>query len=101
MNQPELQRVLLAAARVDPPSDHVPYAFEQRIMARLRDRSEPDPWILWSRALWRTAAPCLTLTLGLTFWSIVSPQTAVTEETFETALDQTVASAVEVNEDLW
>ena len=36
MNLPKLQEKLLAAARGNPPGDQVPYAFEQRVMARLR-----------------------------------------------------------------
>ena len=36
MNINLLQEKLIRAARHHPPSEHVPYAFEQRIMARLR-----------------------------------------------------------------
>ena len=38
MNLAELERKLIAAARANPPSDRVPYAFEKRIMARLAAR---------------------------------------------------------------
>ena len=37
MNLAELERKLIAAARANPPSDRVPYAFEKRIMARLAE----------------------------------------------------------------
>ena len=37
MNLAELETKLIAAARCHPPGDRVPYAFEQRVMARLRD----------------------------------------------------------------
>ena len=44
MNLAELERKLIAAARANPPSDRVPYAFEKRIMARLAARS-PCRWL--------------------------------------------------------
>lgn len=59
MNPAKLQQKLLAVARAHPPSDHVPYAFEKRIMARLVLRPALDAWTVWSRVLWRAAAPCL------------------------------------------
>ena len=53
MNLAELERKLIAAARANPPSDRVPYAFEKRIMARLAAWPVADSWALWARALWR------------------------------------------------
>ena len=53
MNLSELQQKLIAAARSNPPSDAVPYAFEKRLLARLAGRPVVDNWALWSRALWR------------------------------------------------
>ena len=73
MNLVELQRRLLAAARANPPSDRVPYAFEQRIMARLRECPALDEWALWGRALWRAAAPCAAIMLLLAAWAVFSP----------------------------
>lgn len=67
MNLAKLQEKLLAAARLDRPTETVPYAFEQRIMARIGRLAEEsvDLWTLWSRVLWRAAAPCLGLTIVL------------------------------------
>jgi hypothetical protein len=62
MNLAKLQETLLAAARANPPSDRVPYAFEKRIMARLTGRPELDVWAAWARLLWRAATPCLGVT---------------------------------------
>jgi len=70
MDLDHLQRKLIAAARLDAPADHVPLAFENRIMARLREGALPDHWILWSRALWRAAIPCLLILLCSGLWSI-------------------------------
>ena len=46
MNLAELEQKLVAAARANPPSDGVPYAFEKRIMARLATRPVMDDWAL-------------------------------------------------------
>ncbi len=72
MNLDALEKKLLAAARCHPPSEQVPYAFEQRIMARLRGATPLDAWTLWGQALWRAAVTCLVVMLlfsGLTMWS--------------------------------
>jgi hypothetical protein len=63
MNLDELRRKLIAAARSQQPSETVPYAFEQRIMARLTERSEPDAWMLWGRGLGRAAIACAIIGL--------------------------------------
>jgi hypothetical protein len=73
MDLDKLQQKLIAAARTDRPSDRVPYAFEQRIMARLRAVPALDDWALWSRALWRAAAPCIAVMLFLSAWSWFAP----------------------------
>ncbi len=69
MNQAELQRKLISAARACPPSDRVPYAFEKRVMAHVLGRCRLDAWAFWGRALWRAAASCVALTLLLSAWS--------------------------------
>jgi hypothetical protein len=61
MNQNELHRKLIAAARAAVPGDRVPYAFEKRIMARLAALPRPDDLLLWDQALWRGAASCVAL----------------------------------------
>jgi hypothetical protein len=69
MNSEKLVRKLVAAARSDEPADHVPYAFEKRILARLPARSTPDFAALWARALWRAALPCVAIPLLLGLWA--------------------------------
>jgi hypothetical protein len=54
MNLDRLQRTLIAAARQAPPSDRVPYAFEQRVLARIR-ATKADPFAVWNAWLWRGA----------------------------------------------
>lgn len=61
MNPELIRQKLLAVARHDPPSDHVPYAFEKRVMSRLAGREVPDAWAALGGLLWRAVAPCCAL----------------------------------------
>jgi hypothetical protein len=65
-----LRKKLIRAARQDPPSDHVPYAFEQRVLHSLRNLPAPDPFLPWVSGLWRAAActTALTLVVGTLHW---------------------------------
>jgi hypothetical protein len=63
MNLDELKRKLTAAARLQPPDDRVPYAFEKRIMALIAARTESARRIFWARGLWRGAISCVALAL--------------------------------------
>jgi hypothetical protein len=92
MNVAELKSKLIAAARREAVRDEVPYAFEQRVMARLAHPAVPDSWGLWAQALWRAAAPCIAITLLLTAWSLSSPE--VTGTTGEVNLNQEIERAV-------
>jgi hypothetical protein len=61
MELSELQRKLIVAGRSTPPSDAVPYAFEKRVMARLKDARPVDPFGLWAQAFTRSAICCVLL----------------------------------------
>jgi len=74
MNLNELQRKLLLAARVRSPSDEVPYAFERRVLARLRDFPRRDEWALWAGALWRAALLCVAVMMSIGAWSFLAPK---------------------------
>lgn len=63
MNLAELQKKLISAARANPPSEMVPYAFEKRIMARLSSKPVEDVWLAWGVAMWRGAAACVALSI--------------------------------------
>ncbi len=69
MELDQLQRKLIGVARANPPSDRVPYGFERRLMAHLAQAGVPDGWILWSRALWRAAIPCVLIVIFSGLWS--------------------------------
>jgi transposase len=90
----ELERRLLAAARAHPPSDAVPYAFEQRIMARLGPLPVRDGWADWSQALWRAAAPCVAIAIVLGVWSSFNPATETTSADLTQDFEQTVLAAI-------
>ena len=64
-----LKRKLVAAARMNRPTDQVPYAFEGRIMAHLANLPQVDEWVWWARAFWRGAAACAAVALLLSAWS--------------------------------
>lgn len=108
MNLESLRNKLLAAARANPPSNRVPYSFEQRILALIRAQPVPDLGALWTRMLWRAAAPCVALTLTIGAWSFVgSSATSVPTETGEVAefppdFEQTMLAVVdEQAEEFW
>lgn len=63
-----LEQKLMKAARATPPSERVPYAFEQRIMARLAGAELPDLVTVWGHALWRAAGACLAIALLSGAW---------------------------------
>jgi hypothetical protein len=95
MNLVELQQKLLAAARSNPPSERVPYAFEKRIMARLTALPLPDGWALWSRALWRAAAPCVAVMLLLGAWSLFTPPASPPANDLSQDLENTLLAAAD------
>ena len=108
MNLNSLHDKLLAAARANPPSDRMPYAFEQRILARIRQQPAPDLGALWTRMLWRAAAPCVAIALTIGAWSFVGgnagPIPAETGEVAELSHDfeQTMLAVVEEqDEEFW
>lgn len=96
MKAESLRQKLLAAARADRPSDRVPYAFEKRIMARLRNRELPDAWATWSAILWRAVGPCFALMLVAGIGSyVVNPST----EDIGSQLDAVLIADLDVSGD--
>jgi len=95
MNLAQLERKLITAARAHPPGDRVPYAFEQRILARLAARPTLDGWELWARTLWRAAAPCAAIMLLLGAWSFFAPQGSTPVSDLSQDLEQTLLAAVD------
>jgi len=105
MNPEKLQQKLLAAARAHPPREHVPYAFEKRIMAQLTRPRMEDVGASWARAMWRAATPCLAVMLLLAAWSFlgtesVTPNTAVVDS-FEQQFEQVLLAGIDSTEGTW
>lgn len=69
MNPELLLQKLLAAGRAAAPSEHVPYAFEKGVMARIGGRV-PDFWTAWGSVLWRAVAPCAAIMLAVGLGSL-------------------------------
>jgi hypothetical protein len=104
MNINLLHEKLIRAARSNPPSDRVPYAFEKRILARIRSEKVFDSVTLWARALWRAAIPCVALMLLLSIWATVTPQqsTSASTDDLGAELQTTLMASVSVdNEFSW
>ncbi len=66
-----MQNKLLAAARANPPSDAVPYAFEKRVMARLQTLPAQDTLLQYGQALWRGAMACVAVALLSSAWALL------------------------------
>lgn len=101
MDIEELQKKLLAVARANTPGDKVPYAFEKRILARITSEPVVDVWALWSRLLWRAAAPCVGIMLIISIWAMVSLDLNGSSETLATDLENTVLAPLASLEDSW
>ena len=95
MNIGELEHKIIAAARNNPPSDRVPYAFEKRIMERLKKPVFADHWSAWDQALWRAAAPCVAVMLLSTAWTVLSPSSSPADGDIDQALENTVMASFE------
>ncbi len=67
-----LQNTIITAAKKAAPGDRVPFAFEKRVMARIRGLSDVDVWAVWSRLLWRAAGPCVAIMLAMSLWAAFS-----------------------------
>jgi hypothetical protein len=95
MNIADLHRKLISAAKANPPSNNVPYAFEKRIMAGLKGRPTLDQWGLWAGALWRATVPCVAITVLLSAWSFFTPSAKPVSSDLSQAIENTVLAAVE------
>jgi len=56
-------------ARSLPANEHVPYAFEKRIMAQLNRSPPQESLTVWSRLMWRAALACVTISIFAGAWA--------------------------------
>jgi anti-sigma-K factor RskA len=84
-----LVSAMLAGARRSAPSDRVPYAFEQRVMAGVRSLRPPDRMAVWTVGLWRAAlssVAVVVMLLGVNAVTPVDSLEAASADPLETAL---------------
>lgn len=100
MDLDKLTEKLLQAAR-EPADEHVPYAFEKRIMARLRELPAPvlDPILLWARSLWNAVPWCVALSVGIFLLTHTSGERPA--GSLDLALEQTVIYPDEIFAQVW
>ena len=73
---------MLAKTREIPADNRVPYAFEKRIMAHIKETSKPvaNLWELWGHSLWRAVIPCLAVMIFVAVWMKPPGETTGTSE---------------------
>ncbi len=86
----------MAAAKASAPSDHVPYAFEKRIMACLTAPLAVDMWADWGRWLWRAVAPCMSVMAALGVWVLATRHPEPENQNLEQAIENTLLSSDDV-----
>ena len=61
---------LLTQTREIPANDRVPYAFEKRIMAHIKEAPTAlaDVWSVWAQSLWKAMVPCLAVLVMVAVW---------------------------------
>ncbi len=100
MKLSHLEEKLIAAARKEPPAESTPYAFEKRIMARVR-ALPASAWGLWGKPLWRAAFSCLAVTALCGIWSF-APLRGNDADSFSQDLESAVYASVNQHaEDAW
>jgi len=95
MNIVELQKKLIAAARLNPPDDRVPFAFEKRIMALIATRAVADRWVFWTRGLWRAAGACVTVAVVFGAVSLFTPVTPDNGKDLSQDFENTLLASVD------
>jgi len=95
MDWENLQKKLTTAARNNPPSDSVPYAFEKRIMALITSKPVPDALAVWARALWRGAASCVAVMIVLGAISFFTPAKTISNGDLSQDFENTLLAAVD------
>jgi hypothetical protein len=101
MNLDKLSKKLIVVARLDTPSDVVPYAFEKRIMAILASMKPLAPATFWTRALWYGAGACAAISLAVSAWSFLPANEQISTADLSQDLDTAVFAMVNQENDSW
>lgn len=94
MNMEKFEKTMLAVARRETPDDHVPYAFEKRVMTLIAARGA-DAWAFWTRNLWRAAASCVAVTLVCGAISLLTPTTTDKSNNLSQDFETTLLASVD------
>jgi hypothetical protein len=94
MNLAELEKKLIAAARLNPPHDGVPYAFEKRISALIVARAA-DHLGFWTRGLWRAAVSCVAVAVVCGAFSLFMPEVADNGNDLSQDFENTLLASVD------
>lgn len=86
----DMHNKVIAVAKKNPPSNHVPYAFEQRVMHRLASVTPHNHWALWGGPLWRAAVSCVAITVLCGVWSLTAAPHTESQESFSQAFESAV-----------
>ena len=92
---PLLHKKLVAAARANPPGDHVPYAFEKRVLALLAARQPAENLVLWVRGFWQAAASCAAIALLLSAWAFFNPAASPHADDLSQNFENTLLASVD------
>jgi hypothetical protein len=98
MNLAELQKKLVAAARLGAPDDHVPYAFEKRIMAQIAAKAVAERWVFWTQGLWRAAGACVAVAVVFGAVSLLTPSTLENGSDLSQDFENTLLASVDQND---
>ena len=95
MKLAELQAKLIAAARLNPPDDRVPYAFEKRITALIAARAAAERRVTWTQGLWRAAASCVAVAAVCGAVSFFMPATVDNSNDLSQDFENTLLASVD------
>ena len=95
MNLAELQKKLVAAARLSAPDDRVPYAFEKRILAQIAARAVAERWVFWTQGLWRAAGACVAVAVVFGAVSLFAPVTPENTNDLSQDFENTLLASVD------
>lgn len=98
MKLAELQKKLTAAARLQPPDDAVPYAFEKRVMALIAERAQSAREIFWAQNLWRAAISCVAVAVLCGALSLFIQDSTESGNDLTPDLESTLLASVDIAE---
>jgi hypothetical protein len=93
MKRQLLYEKLVRAGRQNPPGEHVPYAFEKRVMAHLCPHPKDD-WTAIARALWWSAGACSAVALAISIWVAAFDSSRDAAANFSSELEQTILASI-------